>query len=314
MAGKIIVRTMNVGMCNQLFTYAYARYMAEQSGMELYLDYSHISEADMKHHAGYEEALGHFALKHDGVLLTKEEYDRVAGSAGRCFEGLLNPWYIRRKNRMRRLLGLEREQNKRLAEKGQILNLLVEREHPGPDRLTADVNIVYGYWQVPEYARSMERVLREEIIEGSGVTERYPDYIRRLCHPESVCVHLRRGDYIGDAMHQVCTEQYYREAMEQYRRKLEHPRFFLFSDDKAYAEEQFCRNSTDTEVCKIAEEDYEELVLMSLSEHRILSNSSFSWWAQMLSGGRDVIAPSRWYGDADKKSYLYEDFWQIIRT
>ena len=314
MAGKIIVRTMNVGMCNQLFTYAYARYMAEKYHMELYLDYSHITEEDMKHQADYEHALGNFSLKQNGIIRTGEEYGQIAGKTGEKFEALLNPWYIRKKNRLKRLLSLEEKNHEALVKKGQILNLLVERENPGPERLTADTNIVYGYWQVPNYARALEKVLRTEIVYGSGVLERYPDYAERLKAPESVCVHIRRGDYVGNGMHEVCTNRYYTEAMEQYRMKLEHPKFYIFSDDKSYAEETFCRGNADTEICDIARMDYEELILMSISKHRILSNSSFSWWAQMLSGSRDVIAPSRWYGVADKKSFLYEDFWQIVRV
>lgn len=313
MAGKIIVRTMNVGMCNQLFTYAYARYMAEKYNMELYLDYSHISEEDMKHQADYEHGLGHFALKQDGILLSRDEYDLAAGKAGQSFESLLNPWYIRKKNRLRRLLALEKNNNTRLINKGQILNLLVEREDPGPEQLNAEINIVYGYWQVPFYARSLESQLRTEIIQGSGVLERYPDYVEKLRSPESVCVHIRRGDYVGNGMHEVCTKQYYLEAMDLYRAKLRSPRFFIFSDDKSYAEKTFCSNTVDVELCDAAQSDYEELVLMSIPKYRVISNSSFSWWAQMLSGSRDVIAPSRWYGIADKKSCLYEDFWQVVQ-
>ncbi len=312
MSGKIIVRTMNVGMCNQLFTYAYARYMAEKYQLELYLDYSHISEADMKHHADYANALGNFSLKHQGILLTREEYAHVAGRTGKRFDAMLEPWYIRRRNRIPRLLALERYHNETLSRKGYILNLLVERECPGPEELTADTNILYGYWQSPEYARALEQTLRQEIVEG-GILADYPEAVEKLSRPESVCVHIRRGDYIGDSMHDVCTEKYYREAMELYRRKLSNPRFYFFSDDRAYADKIFCHNSKDAEVCDAADNDCAELVLMSLSRHRILSNSSFSWWAQMLSGSKDVIAPSRWYGAADKKSRLYEDFWQIIQ-
>lgn len=314
MAGRIIVRTMNVGMCNQLFTYAYARYMAEQEQMELYLDYSHISEADMKHQADYQHALGHFSLKHDGILVTGEDYEKVTGKTGKRFEAMLEPWYIRKRNRLQRLLDLEKNHQERLVKQGKILNLSVERREPGPEQLKADTNILYGYWQIPRYARALEETLQKEIVEESGILEKYSAYAKRLRQPESVCVHIRRGDYIGDGMHEVCTEQYYLEAMEQYRRKLGNPHFFLFSDDKPYVMERYCKNTSDAEICDITEQDYEELVLMSLSKHLVLSNSSFSWWAQLLSGSRDVTAPSRWYGVADKKSLLYEDFWQTIRV
>ena len=57
------------------------------------------------------------------------------------------------------------------------------------------------------------------------------------------------------------------------------------------------------------------MCLMTLCQHHIIANSSFSWWGAWLSGSDDVIAPSRWFGadvsDKDTKD-LYADGWQVI--
>jgi hypothetical protein len=43
---------------------------------------------------------------------------------------------------------------------------------------------------------------------------------------------------------------------------------------------------------------------MSLCDHHIIANSSFSWWGAWLNTkeGKKVIAPSRWFGSAIDKN------------
>ena len=54
---------------------------------------------------------------------------------------------------------------------------------------------------------------------------------------------------------------------------------------------------------------------MTLCQHHIIANSSFSWWGAWLSGSDDVVAPSKWFGednsDKDTKD-LYAEGWQVI--
>lgn len=308
----IIVRTMNAGMCNQLFTYAYARFLAEKKEQEILLDYSHTNAADMKHHAMYEDALSHFDLKCGNIITDPSEYRILAGRSGVGLERLLQPILVRRKNRTSYAINQEARKGERLWKEGIGLNLLAEN---CPEYFTQQLvpNVVlFGYWQTPQYARQLESILREELIapvekEGAIAVMR-----KRMKQEESVCVHIRRGDYIGNGMHEVCNDKYYHSAMEQYRQELQNPHFYIFSDDKNYVKEHYQSGNDDVTVMAEKTKDYEELILMSGCRHFIISNSSFSWWAQFLSGSKDVIAPAKWYNDANKKSLLYEDFWELL--
>ena len=54
--------------------------------------------------------------------------------------------------------------------------------------------------------------------------------------------------------------------------------------------------------------------LMALCRGFVLSNSTYSWWAQYLAGaGRTVWAPDRWYAHT-KETALYQPHWQLIQT
>lgn len=113
---------------------------------------------------------------------------------------------------------------------------------------------------------------------------------------QSVAVHIRRGDYVGHALHDICGQDYYLQAMQ--RMSKEHPdaTYFIFSDDI-----DDCRSFL-PDTCHFVEgtvSDIEDLHLMSLCKHNILSNSSYSWWGAWLGEQNDscVITPNRWFND-----------------
>ena len=59
----------------------------------------------------------------------------------------------------------------------------------------------------------------------------------------------------------------------------------------------------------------EKLRLMYSCKHFIISNSTFSWWAQFLSRNNEkiVISPDRWYKQ-DISATLINDEWIKIKT
>ena len=112
-------------------------------------------------------------------------------------------------------------------------------------------------------------------------------------------MHIRRGDYLSPKYKHlnVCDYQYYFESMNYIISKLNNPTFFIFSntsDDLDWIKENYSLPGKIVYV-KNDNPDYEELRLMYSCKHFIISNSTFSWWAQYLSNNSGiVIAPEIW--------------------
>ena len=96
----------------------------------------------------------------------------------------------------------------------------------------------------------------------------------------------------------------------------EHPdaALFVFSDDIDWA-----RGHLDTAglpaVFLPRGEAVADLAFMQLCRGFVLSNSTYSWWAQYLAPAPDkqTWAPDKWYAHT-KKTALYQDGWQLIKT
>ena len=110
----------------------------------------------------------------------------------------------------------------------------------------------------------------------------------------------------------ICTKSYYEKALEYLMNKVQNPVFHIFSDDIEMVKKDF---TFAYPVIYEEEKNANEcLMKMSLCKFFIISNSTFSWWAQYLSKIKDkmVIAPASWYGDRNIKFELYDKAWKLI--
>lgn len=107
----------------------------------------------------------------------------------------------------------------------------------------------------------------------------------------SVSVHVRRGDYLGlQDYHPVQNMDYYQEAFSYFQDS----KFYVFSDDIDWCKNNFKGNFVFID----KQDDYLDMFLMSLCNHHIIANSSFSWWGAWLNKNKDkrVIMPKKWFG------------------
>lgn len=123
-----------------------------------------------------------------------------------------------------------------------------------------------------------------------------------------VSIHFRRGDYLSISSLNLSLEYFY-GAVETIKNKLPNStlKFVCFSNDITWVKEKFV--GIDNMIFVESLSDPEQMCLMSLCDHNIIANSSYSWWGAYLNKTPETITicPSS-YGSADVISY-YPDEW-----
>jgi len=96
---------------------------------------------------------------------------------------------------------------------------------------------------------------------------------------ELVAIHVRRGDYLLPQHDHFCKldVNYYNEALQPYIKNLEKYHFVIFSNDIEWCKENLIEGDMVTFIEPGV--DYVDLILMSMCDHFIVANSSYSWWA-----------------------------------
>ncbi len=130
--------------------------------------------------------------------------------------------------------------------------------------------------------------------------------IRAVKNP--VMLHVRRGDYIGNSLHDVCAPAFYRSALERVLADVAGAQLIVFSEDIAWCREHFSDLAPSAWFHEPGDER-EDFRLMAQCRHHILPNSTFSWWAAWLakSPGQRVYCPDRWYTDPARSDKAMRD-------
>lgn len=173
--------------------------------------------------------------------------------------------------------------------------------------------ILEGYWANENYFVDIRDVLLNEMqIKQTFKSTGFNYYQNVISGTNAISVHIRRGDYLkpeNKSIFQSLNVEYYKEAMNIIYSKVTDPIFYFFSDDMKWVKANFPKQTNyfyvnEDNILK----DFEELILMSLCQHNIIANSTFSWWGGWLNGnpGKVIIQTSQWYSDATYQA-LFEN-------
>ena len=174
--------------------------------------------------------------------------------------------------------------------------------------------LAWGYFQSEAYFADHAGVIRRELRAAAPPAGPQAEAIRAAAWP--VALHLRRGDYCDpeNAILQVCGPAYYARATAAVAAAHPEATLFVFSDDIGWARENLGTAGLPA-VYMPRGDAAGDLALMQLCRGFVLSNSTYSWWAQYLAPAADrmVWAPGRWYAHT-KQTALYQPYWRRIET
>ena len=196
--------------------------------------------------------------------------------------------------------------------------------------------LLVGYFQSPIYFNKYKEQicklikidLKKIIVKQSSTIEFENSFL--------ISLHFRFGDYKKYSnIYQILKEQYYSNAITHILSEINYE-----TDAKTKTKTKtktilyFCENEDVKEAEDIIQklqlkfpiinferanpllEDWEQMLLMSLCNHNIIANSTFSWWGAYLNDnpGKIVCYPEHWFMPEAKKniSDLFPQDWICI--
>lgn len=179
---------------------------------------------------------------------------------------------------------------------------------------TGDNVKLHGYFQSEKYFKHCESIIRKEFEFKNSIFNAANLYLKDKCNNETVSIHVRRGDYIQLPHHGICELNYYVNALQSHFNNKQY-NFIILTDDIKWAKTTF--SGGNNFFISETQSQFVDLCIMSLCNHNIIANSSFSWWGSWLNKNpnKKIIAPKTWFklqlSKLDTKD-LYCNNWIIV--
>lgn len=181
---------------------------------------------------------------------------------------------------------------------------------------------INGTLQSYKYFKEFEEEIREEYKFAPDMMKRPQEFLNSLKSKDDpskqvayVGIHIRRGDFLWDFYKKlgyiVAPKAYFQNAMSHMKKKHKDVRFVVATNDLPWAQKTL--GSTDVFYSPFTSAT-DDLVLISLCDHVILSVGSFGWWAAWLANGEAIYyprfpIPGSSLGKAFRKEDYYPPHW-----
>ncbi len=264
------------GLGNQLFQYAFGLAASRETGLTFALDISRFGKEGAKYTPRHYQ-LDNFNVTAPVLPLPESEKFHT-----------LAPRLVRKiKDRLNRQNDHIFNANKLQVKDGQYIE---------------------GLWQSDKYFKKHADEIREEFslkkpygIEAQAIA----DQIQKLNSEgiETILVHVRRGDFVTNqaslSLLGILDNEYFSLGIDTIAAKLgsNAPKhIFVATEDPEWVKQNIKFKYDVTVISRPGIQDFEEITLMSLCKHFVISNSTFSWWSAWLSNNpkKMIVAPKIW--------------------
>jgi len=180
---------------------------------------------------------------------------------------------------------------------------------PIPTNFDKNLNIK-GFFQSEKYfIKEYDEIMSMLNINAlkKEINTRFKSFFTKPC----ISIHFRQGDYLYlQYNHPILSKQYYMNAiqyLEKYINLNEYNILYFCQEvDNKSVSKMISEMNLSYNFIKVSDDitDWEQLLLMSLCQHHIIANSTFSWWGAYLCENKDKIVCTplkKWFGPALQK-------------
>jgi hypothetical protein len=267
------------GMGNQMFQFAFARYLEEVTKAAVLLDC-----------CSYETSLNNNrnpGNNHNGYILQKlfginspiaivDDIKKYATLPDSLYHRMTRK-YLRKKSHY------------------------IEYDFSYKENIFYMHHIIYyeGYWQSEKYFIKIADKIRDLFRFVQPLNNRSDEFLNTMPHPIT-SIHIRRGDYLKHKYYHVCTLKYYENAIKKIKNIVPNICFAVFSDDLDWCKYNLSFTQEESHFFidwNKNDDSWQDMFLMSKCDHNIIANSTFSWWGAWLNNNQNkiVLAPEIWY-------------------
>lgn len=290
----MITVNLHGGLGNLMFEYAYGRALQEELGdkLEFNAQYINLISLWLYHRPDTKNNLLHLTLN-DSVRWKSP----LTGYAEGIIDGIHSAFYSYYK---RGELYHGKSSFEKASRKGYLFSLDAITYYRYAGRKNINRKVI-GLWQSEKYFKNIEDIIRKEFVVKTPPSSENQKMINELKMCNSVCVHIRRGDYLTAFNAKelvVCNNAYFNAGMKYIADRTENPVFYIFTNDSKdvkWIQENY-HFDYPVKYVDLNNPNYEELRLMYTCKHFVISNSTFSWWGSYLATNpcKITVAPSIW--------------------
>jgi glycosyltransferase involved in cell wall biosynthesis len=177
-------------------------------------------------------------------------------------------------------------------------------------------SLLIGYFQSYRWVQAEEILKRFQNLTLRNESAFLEEMEAKALGKKILCIHIRLGDYKNESEFGILDASYYQSALDSISKKEDFSEIWIFSDEPNLAKELY-RLESGIPVFWVEKQNVpsaETLEVMRLCSGFIIANSSFSWWAAMLSHNKDslVVAPSKWFRGMEDPIDLIPANWETL--